>query len=1008
MKKHIFTAIALLLAVMFVAPSVLSLAAYAADESNASEVDIWEKLDPAYRAAEFTSVQNRIAGDGEDIPPMDLIIVSEGYALYSDKYNGEVICLKLPEPDENGEYPKYSSGVYKYVGYYCTNPYKLGSSTSITTQKPSSDAVKKTLLSQIIIKYQENTNETTLESYASSAMFDQIKSKIIRGGLRLEYTIGREETTYLVPRQIKLDKWMNLLIQISENANSSKTTKTFMAYYTTHFTEPEQVLAWGETFDPSGLSEVTKEYLFMTRDEYRKRYDDNAWGIKAGYYDWLVDRAQNTSKRTREQDLKDYPCTKNFAIQVFEGSAKAAEIRRVEQFVKLYTDYTKERMEEDHAETEYSSNDKIPALFKMALEYTIDKDGLYIRLNAGKIRFDSSNYTLKSIAILPYAGACDVHNGGYIFSPDGSGTLFDLQAIAGSQFTTTSSIYGQDYAYHSVTGGSREVVRYPAFGAVETLTTSEKYTEIEVIIDENGEEVETEVEKSRDTYTNYGYLAVVTAGDSLAKLTVTNGGSLHMFASAYTTFNPRPSDTYPLSGGLSAGTDAMWTVESKRRYTGDYGIRVFILDTEHSSYSGMASVYRDYLETNGVITRLEEESEDIPLYIEALGAIDTTKTFLGIPYQKSVPLTSFTKALEILQTLKDKAGIRNVKLIYDGWCNDGMIPLVPNGIDICDALGGEEEFNKLVEYAKDPANGNITLFPDLDFMLAAKDEMFDGFSSKDDLSRTINDEGCGLQYYDPLYQGYTYSRMGIISPNSIERFYNSTYADYSKYNVGGIAVTTMGQYLSSDFDEDEPLNREDSKKIVSRLLARIKEDNGKVLTAGGNYYSWPYVTDIVNVPLEDSHYNYTVAPVPFYGMLIHGYIEFSGTAINLAGDYRNQFLRTIESGASPMFVIAAENTSVLKNYINNWKLSKYYSVKYAIWLQDMCNTYNELNEVLKSVKYSRIIEHEFVDDEYRVVKVTYENGTVFFINYLTKDYTVEYGGEKITIPATGYIKTAVE
>ena len=101
MKKHIFTAIALLLAVMFVAPSVLSLAAYAADESNTSEVDIWETLDPAYRAAEFTSVQNRIAGDGEDIPPMDLIIVSKGYALYSDKYNGEVICLKLPEPDEN-------------------------------------------------------------------------------------------------------------------------------------------------------------------------------------------------------------------------------------------------------------------------------------------------------------------------------------------------------------------------------------------------------------------------------------------------------------------------------------------------------------------------------------------------------------------------------------------------------------------------------------------------------------------------------------------------------------------------------------------------------------------------------------------------------------------------------------------------------------------------------------------------------------------------------------------
>ena len=580
-----------------------------------------------------------------------------------------------------------------------------------------------------------------------------------------------------------------------------------------------------------------------------------------------------------------------------------------------------------------------------------------------------------------------------------------MKSIAGSQFTTTSQIYGQDYAYHTVTGGSREVVRYPAFGAVETITTSEKYTEIEVVIDENGEEIAQEVEKSRDTYTNYGYLAMITAGDSLAKLTVTNGGSLHMFASAYTTFNPRPSDTYELSGGLSAGTDAMWTVESKRRYTGDYGIRVFILDNEHASYSGMAAVYRDYLESQGMLTRLEKDTDDIPLYIQTLGAIDVKKTFLGVPITKSVPLTSFSKTVEMLKTLKEKANITNVKVLMEGWCNDGMIPLVPTEIDICDALGGEEGFRDLVAYANDPANGNVTLYPNLDFMLAYKDEMFDGFSQSDDLAKTINDQGTTLRYYNSLYQGYADSKIGIISANVIEKFYNKAYSDYKKYNVGGIAVTSMGQYLSSDFNEDDPLNREDSKKIVCRLLAKMGDDNGKVLTASGNYYVWPYVTDIVNVPLDDSHYNYTVASVPFYGMVIHGYIEFSGTAINLAGDFRYQLLRTIESGASPMFVIATENTAELKTYSSNWALSGYYSVKYAIWLQDICDTYNELNNALKDVKYSRIVDHQFLDEAYRVVRVTYENGTVFFINYLTNDYTVEYGEEKITIPATGFVKT---
>lgn len=130
------------------------------------------------------------------------------------------------------------------------------------------------------------------------------------------------------------------------------------------------------------------------------------------------------------------------------------------------------------------------------------------------------------------------------------------------------------------------------------------------------------------------------------------------------------------------------------------------------------------------------------------------------------------------------------------------------------------------------------------------------------------------------------------------------------------------------------------------------------------------MTDIIDVPLDDSQYKYSGGTVPFMGMVLHGYKEFAGSAINLAGDYQYTLLKTIENGANPYFVIAYENTSELKQYSGYSNLAEYYSVRYNIWLQDMVDTYRELNEALKSVRNAAIIDHEFLDENNKVVKVT--------------------------------------
>ena len=959
MSKLFKSILALALCLLLCLPVVSSLSGLVAfaeesKEDKEEDVDIWDTKGPAYMSVSFSSVKSRILGNTSldrlevYVEPTEAI----PYAMYVDKLTGEVIVLRCNDP-VNGEFEKGGDDIYLYQSYWCSNPYNAGASTS-PSKNASTDSIKQQLYSQIIIKYVDKSSSNTeneMTSYKDAARNNQITVKKIANGIRVEYKLGRAENTYMVPRVIKLEKFEALLEQIRTNCTETRPANRFDSFYTKK-----------DINDPS-ISEKSKE-------EYKKKY----------------------------------PICEQFPIAVCEPAISVQELKTLEGWLKMYTDYSLEQLQIDHDEVEYVNKDEAPAQFKLAIEYTLDANGLSYRCNMGNVRFDSSTYSLKNIIILPYAGSGNVvSNEGFVFTADGSGSIINFTDIIGKQFKNTNKIYGQDYAYSEIGGSNKQPVRLPVYGVVETKNNS--YTEkiISTEFDEDGNEVEVETTK----YLKNGYFAVVEAGESLVNLTVENGGATHMFVSCYGTINPRPSDNISLDAGLSAGAASSWTVECERKYTKDYKVRVFLLNDEESSVAGMASIYRNYLENKGVLTAIDEKetAEDIPLYIETLCALQVDSSFLGIPVQKMISLSSFDKIIEMLALLGDSADITNIKLRLMGWQDGGIASTVPNGVKVEDVIGGEEGFKKLLEYA---ATSGATVYPDFDFVYAHNDKWFDGFSQSDDLARTINDRFARHQYYDALYQGYMYSGMGIISASVMNRFYSNTWEDYKTFNNGSISVGSLGESLSSDFDEDEPYNREDTKTLTVKLLEQIKADNGKVMVSGGNAYAFPYASDIVNIALDDSGFKYAATSVPFMGMVLHGYVEYTGEAINLAGDYRYTVLKTIENGANPYFVLAIENASELKKYNYWYELSEYYSVRYNIWLNDMVATYNELNEALADVKTATIVNHEFLDDEYDVVKVTYSNGVSFIINYDIYAKTVVVDGVEYTVGNEDFIKITAE
>ena len=99
-----------------------------------------------------------------------------------------------------------------------------------------------------------------------------------------------------------------------------------------------------------------------------------------------------------------------------------------------------------------------------------------------------------------------------------------------------------------------------------------------------------------------------------------------------------------------------WTVVSDRKYTGSIKINYMLLtdaargeaareeDATYTYYDttwlGMAEAYRDYLVGNGTLKKLENTEDDIPLYLEMFGALETKQTVMTIPVDMMTPLTT--------------------------------------------------------------------------------------------------------------------------------------------------------------------------------------------------------------------------------------------------------------------------------------------------------------------------------------------------------------------------------
>ena len=974
----------------------------------------------------------------------------------------ERLAAEMPYLEEvpYGDYILY---VNKYTGgVYYTNT----KTNQILTSNPynyfaNADTNKEWVSSQVVIAYSEISvgTEKFLFSTADAAERGQISIDFIKNGIRVNYTLGDTSSRYALPVSMPADVFEEKVLGVMLKQLASLMEK--------HcgddkgefdiFENPDYNVDKDKDSDNNKNLyyhghmnlRVIRTYLNKAEGKYKSylpknsvAYNDIATVIAdvrslyaTGNAYSLKNLAEYDEDSQNYKDMLDTyysdPTAKvsetKEAIYVFPKNAEN-NMKYIASltFKKYYPSCTLVNVIDYEDYCGYQDETKQNPVFRCAIEYSFDEDGsLSVRLPVNSVTFDKEVYNLSYISVLPYFGSASIENDGYVFFPDGSGTVmefadfYDPKTSFNSNAKVIVDIYGKDYCYSNITGAHREQITMPVYGMV-----------------------------SSENSVKNGFFAILEEGASLASMSLETDITTKI-GHIFTYYKPYPSDVYDLSESLKVGDSSFYTMVAEDHFNGSYVTKYKMLTDPkvqatkyETSYVGMANYYRDYLYANGSLTKLEDVRKNLPLYIEALGSMEIISKFLSFPVTEKIALTEFSHISDMYEQLRDSVTLLNeieaenraksaalateiaalkaaiesgtasdaneaaaqiaeketLKAQYDSiadtykaWAKDfkidninfrltgfghgGLYNTYPTKLRWNRACGGKREFNKLLEAAKEAskAGENLGIYPEFDFMYISNTAAFDGVSKKANAARMIDNRYASKQVYDSVSREYVSYFTLVVNTETLDELYAKFSKKYSKYDISNISVSTLGSDLNSNFDEDAPVIRDKAQAHIAQLLDKMSgEDGYNVMLDIGNDYTLGYASHILNVNTDSSHFRYSSYPIPFVGMVLHGSVNYAGTPINYSGNPSYDLLRAIESGSSLYYILCYQNSNYMKE---DALLSDYYGIDYANWYNSIVKTYAELNYAIGSLQDYKITGHQLLKGE-RVIDVKEESANI--------------------------------
>lgn len=583
--------------------------------------------------------------------------------------------------------------------------------------------------------------------------------------------------------------------------------------------------------------------------------------------------------------------------------------------------------------------------FNITIRYELIGDELVVTVPLNKVEY-KADYPITELNVLPYFASGGIEDEGYMFVPDGSGGIINFNNGKFNQNVYTNSVYGWDEGLYREAIISDNKANYPVFG-----------------VENNGASI----------------LCIIEEGASYANIKADVSGRGSNFNNIYAQYAMLHKETMD----ISAKSDK--TVLLFEKSLPDEDLVQRYIFCKETGYVAMAAEYRDYLMNR--YPELQKITETgVPVAVEIVGAVNKTQYRVGLPFDLPLGLTSYKEAEQMVEDLTSR-GFQNVNYRLTGWFNKSVQHTVPVNVKLISELGGSGDFKSLVNTVN---SGNGDLFLEADFLYMRDDALFDGFNTNSDAARYVNRERVESYPYSFVWYGER-ERWGKLSylarPEYMMSLIDNFKTKINSYNADNIAFRTVGNNLAGDYDERRSVSREASMNMQIDKLRELSAAGTGIMVNNGYVYTVPFADFIIDMPLSYQGFSIIDYEVPFYQIVLHGLVNYSGRPINLAEDYTLNILRSIETGAGLAFSFMKEETSILQET----KFHQFYSNEYDKWIDDATEIYNKFNDEFYEIYNQLIVNHTVLDSGVTVTE--YENGTKAVVNKSDSDYN--YNGNVI-------------
>ncbi len=700
------------------------------------------------------------------------------------------------------------------------------------------------------------------------------------------------------------------------------------------------------------LGKVRKEYVVppVIRaerfEELRSKMSvTDADSVKGFYkkYD-IEDLGKNDDK---DQLLLDYPILEKEVIYVLRPSLKDSAYKSIEKNMGN-AGYTYEEFVLDK-ELDHKVKEETNPVFNASVIYRLDGKDLLV-----EVPFDSldswQEYPIYTICPLPYFGAGGIEDEGFLFVPEGGGSILNFNNGKNKQTTYVSNLYGWD----------------------QGLSRDELVHETEANMNVYG------VSNQSDSF-----ICIIESGSSYATIKADVSGRTNQFNYVNAEYSIKPKQAYDM--GTQANTAIYVYLEDLPK---DEAIVERFSFVDSGSYVDMAKAYRTYLENrySGYFTRNNDKST--PVAFEVVGAVDKVKQIVGVPVSRPLPLTTYKEAAEMLADAGNS--IDNLFFKYTGWCNGGVKQKILKHVNNIGSLGSMSDIRKLSNQAKEDG---VSLYLDGISMFEYNSTIFNGFLSYRDAARFLSRERAKLHIFsDVTYAEREGTKPYYLLHTDLGLKLADKFTDFTAKYGTGTSFNDIGDALASDFYRKKYSSREYQLNEHVKILKDTVDNGGKVMINAGNAYAMPYADYITNMDLRGSEYTILDEVIPFYQIAIHGYVDYSGQPINTSGDTEEAILDAAAYGAGLSFSLMKESPFTLQKTL----YTEYYASDYDVWKDKILDIYNRFNSELGHT-YGQTIE-DFERLSADVSKTVYADGTEVYVNYGYYDFDAS----GITIPARDY------